>query len=183
MSWHLSGPLRCRCAAVRRWFACGGSNFTNPGEVLRNLPAEEPPHAQASLRHCALTEVCSLLFSHVLLLAWSMVHKAKADNTVRENKNNTHLKFLSWLGLQRGLETTALFLHRVGHTHGPLGALAVFSMFPLKRCLHWDVAHRTVPLLLRSDIWGAISIHAPHQRVGRPARRGGASRHDLQRFL
>ena len=48
----------------------------------------------------------------------------KVDNTVKEGKNNTVLKALSFALLQRGLEFTALFMSRVGHTHNSLGAWA-----------------------------------------------------------
>lgn len=45
----------------------------------------------------------------------------KADNCVRENKNQTLIKTLCWLLLQKGLELTGVLFHRVGHTHGSLG--------------------------------------------------------------
>ena len=52
------------------------------------------------------------------------VEQTKVDNTVKEGKNNTVLKALSFALLQRGLEFTALMMSRVGHTHNSLGALA-----------------------------------------------------------
>lgn len=48
---------------------------------------------------------------------------AKVDNTVKESKNNTIMKLMAWLLLQKGLELTGLLMSRVGHTHSTLGAL------------------------------------------------------------
>ena len=45
----------------------------------------------------------------------------EADNTVREAKNNTLFKFLSFLQLQKGLDLTGAIMSRVGHTHSSLG--------------------------------------------------------------
>lgn len=47
----------------------------------------------------------------------------QADNCVRENKNNTILKFIAVLLAKRRFALGALLFSAVGHTHGPLGAL------------------------------------------------------------
>lgn len=52
------------------------------------------------------------------------IHVYKADNCVRENKNNSTLKMMCYILHQRGLECTGLLFGRVGHTHGALGVLA-----------------------------------------------------------
>ena len=49
--------------------------------------------------------------------------KTKVDNTVKECKNNSFLKWLCWLLLQKGLDMTGVCMARVGHTHGSLGSL------------------------------------------------------------
>lgn len=53
----------------------------------------------------------------------SYIVSSEADNCPRENKNQYMLKMLSWMLLQKGLELTGLFFHRVGHTHAHLGYL------------------------------------------------------------
>lgn len=45
------------------------------------------------------------------------------DNTVKECKNNTFMKFLSWMLLQKGMEMTGVCMARVGHTHCAIGFL------------------------------------------------------------
>lgn len=45
------------------------------------------------------------------------------DNTVKESKNNTVYKLLSFILLQKGLELVGICMSRVGHTHGCLGIL------------------------------------------------------------
>ena len=47
---------------------------------------------------------------------------AKADNTVKENKNNGNLKNLAMLVAKRLSRCTGYFFSRVGHTHASLGA-------------------------------------------------------------
>ncbi|CAK9050336.1 unnamed protein product [Durusdinium trenchii] len=42
------------------------------------------------------------------------------DNTVKESKNNTVYKLLSFILLQKGLELVGICMSRVGHTHGCL---------------------------------------------------------------
>lgn len=42
---------------------------------------------------------------------------------MRESKNQTVLKWLAWMLLQKGLELTGVCFHRVGHTHGLIGRL------------------------------------------------------------
>lgn len=49
--------------------------------------------------------------------------EAEADNTVRENKNNTMMKGLCYMLLQKQLSVTGLLFARVGHTHSHLGTL------------------------------------------------------------
>ena len=50
----------------------------------------------------------------------------QADNTVRENKNQIMIKYLSWLVATKGLKLASLQSSRVGHTHNRLDA--VFGM-------------------------------------------------------
>ena len=47
----------------------------------------------------------------------------EVDNTVKECKNNTVMKMMAWLLLQKGLQFTGLMMSRVGHTHSTLGSL------------------------------------------------------------
>lgn len=46
----------------------------------------------------------------------------EVDNTVRESKNQTMMKMMSWMLLQKGLQLTGLMMSRVGHTHSTLGS-------------------------------------------------------------
>ena len=46
----------------------------------------------------------------------------QVDNTVRESKNQTVMKLMSWLLVQKGLQLTGLIMSRVGHTHSTLGS-------------------------------------------------------------
>ena len=48
---------------------------------------------------------------------------AEADNTVRENKNQTVLGYLMYLSATKGFRVTNLTSSRVGHTHNRLDAL------------------------------------------------------------
>lgn len=57
----------------------------------------------------------------------------QADNTVRESKNQTMMKWLSWILLHKGLQLSGIFFHRVGHTHGTLGG----SANKLLECMAW----------------------------------------------
>ena len=50
------------------------------------------------------------------------------DNTVRENKNNTVLRWLSWAIARFKFRSGNLQMARVGHTHGPLGTLTHMVM-------------------------------------------------------
>ena len=50
--------------------------------------------------------------------------RTKADNCVRETKNNSCLRFLSYLTAARKMKVCALLFSTVGHTHGPLGLSA-----------------------------------------------------------
>lgn len=61
-------------------------------------------------------------------------HIAEADNTVRESKNQTMLKWLPYMLLQKGLQLCGICFHRVGHTHGSLGVLTSFAT-----CLNFDL--------------------------------------------
>lgn len=47
----------------------------------------------------------------------------KADNCVRETKNQHCLKLAAWLLAKGKCRLAALLFSRVGHTHGSLGAL------------------------------------------------------------
>lgn len=82
----------------------------------------------------------------------------KADNCVRENKNNTFLKFLPWLLLQKGLEFSGLVFQTLGHTHGSLGAL-VFNGFEWTLSLI-DGAGSCIGL--RPSLWSIESLDAIH---------------------
>ena len=56
---------------------------------------------------------------------------SEADNTTRENKNNTLLHYLCHLISRNKLDASSLMMSRVGHTHGCVGcsdALQVFSL-------------------------------------------------------
>lgn len=46
---------------------------------------------------------------------------AEADNTSRENKNNTVLLYLAFLVERFGFRVSGLMTLRVGHTHSVLG--------------------------------------------------------------
>lgn len=47
---------------------------------------------------------------------------AKADNTVRENKNNCGMKMMTMLVGKHRLKVGGYLYGRVGHTHGCLGS-------------------------------------------------------------
>lgn len=75
-------------------------------------------------RHCMFSiRQCIALMSYIV--------SSEADNCPRENKNQYMLKMLSWMLLQKGLELTGLFFHRVGHTHAHLGYFARLSILQL----------------------------------------------------
>ena len=52
-----------------------------------------------------------------------LLRPTKGDNTVRENKNNSVMRWLCWILLQKGYEFTGITMARVGHTHSSLGTL------------------------------------------------------------
>ena len=60
------------------------------------------------------------IFGGVLCMAGPM--PLEVDNTVRESKNQTMMKMMSWMLLQKGLQLTGLMMSRVGHTHSTLGS-------------------------------------------------------------
>ena len=70
-------------------------------------------------------EVSDTGFLSLLKKVWvprsKLLCHSKVDNTVRESKNNTILKLMSFMLLQKGLQFTALMMSRVGHTHSTLG--------------------------------------------------------------
>ena len=47
----------------------------------------------------------------------------QADNCIRENKNNTVLKWAAYTTCTNKFDLTAALFSRVGHTHGALGDL------------------------------------------------------------
>lgn len=63
----------------------------------------------------ALVITCCACDAETILLS------DKADNTVRENKNNSVLKFLTTLICKRLVRFGGLLFSKVGHTHGILG--------------------------------------------------------------
>lgn len=46
---------------------------------------------------------------------------------MKECKNNTFMKWLCWMLLQKGLDMTGVMMSRVGHTHNSLGILVDFN--------------------------------------------------------
>ena len=52
---------------------------------------------------------------------WMLRCVVQVDNTVRENKNQTCLLYLSYLVASHGFRVCALLNARVGHTHNRLG--------------------------------------------------------------
>lgn len=85
----------------------------------------------------------------------------EADNCVRENKNNTLLKFLPWILLQKGLEFSGLVFQRVGHTHGSLGSLA-FKLKAYCYLLYMMVFSGTH---LRPNLRGPQPVYAVHRCI------------------
>ena len=64
------------------------------------------------------------MFQSFLTITWQWVCcAAQADNTVRENKNQVVLGYLSWLTGRCGMKLTCLLCARVGHTHSRLDAV------------------------------------------------------------
>ena len=57
----------------------------------------------------------------------------KVDNTVKECKNNSFIKFLCWAILQKGLEVGGMCMARVGHTHCATGFLVAIHDY-LEAC-------------------------------------------------
>lgn len=53
---------------------------------------------------------------------------SKADNTVRETKNNGCLKMMALLLAKNKMDFAGLLFPRVGHSHGALGAWNGFNM-------------------------------------------------------
>ena len=83
------------------------------------LRAEGSAHAghQPGMGDLAALRLCKNGITLVAMLP------AKADNTVKENKNNTNLKQMGMLVSKRLFRCTGLFFSRVGHTRlaGRLG--------------------------------------------------------------
>ena len=52
------------------------------------------------------------------------------DNTVRENKNNSLMRFISWAVCRYKFKSANIQMARVGHTHGPLGSLFAMCEAP-----------------------------------------------------
>ena len=69
----------------------------------------------------ALNDMWKLVRLQEIML--KLVHPTKGDNTVRENKNNSVMRWLCWTLLQKGFEFTGITMARVGHTHSSLGTL------------------------------------------------------------
>lgn len=63
---------------------------------------------------------------------------------MKESKNNTMFKLLSYILLQKGLEMVGVCMSRVGHTHGCLGTLVVRTTI----CVLKQVTNRTKSCLL-----------------------------------
>lgn len=54
--------------------------------------------------------------------------RSKADNTVRENKNNGCMKMMTTLLQKEKMNFCSLLFPRVGHSHGALGSLIARSV-------------------------------------------------------
>ena len=61
----------------------------------------------------------------------SLSLSSEADNTTRENKNNTLLHYLCHLISRNKLDACSLMMSRVGHTHGCVGCSAALQRFSL----------------------------------------------------
>ena len=111
----------------------------------------------------------------------------KADNTVKEAKNNTCFKYLCWLQLQKSLDLTGAIMSRVGHTHSSLGFCVnsssrnlYFMLFWcglrvwLCQCLvcnmvggkWWEDLFLWANLILRSNLWFAVKKYEIYARSG-----------------
>ena len=71
------------------------------------------------LFHCATASFCVGPVFSTLVALWP--GDAKADNCVRENKNNTVLKWACYMVAAGKLDLCSALFSRVGHTHGSLG--------------------------------------------------------------
>ena len=93
------------------------------------------------------------------LVMWMLSStKTKVDNTVKESKNNTVMKMMSWLLLQKGLQLTGLLMSRVGHTHSTLGILPKTNpMHTMVSLNHVQCQHNFQQYIqLRSSIWFTV---------------------------
>ena len=102
-----------------------GVPFAVDGSSRRSIHVCWKAGAQAAF---SLGTLPACLFKFYLItLVWHATHTlvaSKADNCVRENKNNTVLKHLAHLVSEGKADMSALLFSRVGHTHCALGVLA-----------------------------------------------------------
>ena len=144
ISWQLNG---------------GWMRFQSPATHVWNLPSSWSKHSTKidtvgilfwNMANCLIVKS----WSHPRLIGrrWSFLNKAEADNCPRENKNNSTLKFLCWILLQKGFEITGILFGRVGHTHGSLGSLAAMN----DMCLLFAVTFTGTTELNQSAHWDQI---------------------------
>ena len=92
---------------------------------MAGIPQESLCFGHLVLKSSVVTEQLS---NHDVLTGTNCFSQiSEADNCPRENKNNSTLKFLCWILLQKGFEITGILFGRVGHTHGSLGSLAAMN--------------------------------------------------------
>ena len=131
----------CLCRGLEKMSSiCAAKGRTPPRKMIIWVPWQLTIYHVHFLASCQLDSLCTLL---------------EADNCVRENKNNTILKLLSWLLLQKGMECTGILFGRVGHTHGPLGALS----FPCMMLIVWSTLN-CLEHPVRSNLWGPEPCNA-----------------------
>lgn len=136
-----SHPPRCWCTSI--WGCINGDRMCvfRPGKNEQDMPrtgkatTEKNPimgYVVATSNDLVIVHVVQYdSFDFLNSQDTCLTCTSKVDNTVKECKNNSCLKWLCWLLLHKGLDLTGVMMSRVGHTHNSLGLLDHKSPCPL----------------------------------------------------